>query len=328
MYRSDKERIKTTMLCLRTYRHRMGKYIERKILKLIKDINCIKTRLMIHQYFRKKDFPIEEFIELLKDNNAIISGSLVCKYYMELDFENNDVDIFIEYKKLNSGRYQEDDDGEYCMDDITEWILENCKCNIYNEKIRDSYTLINGLNYSKKIILNNDITFNIITVLCDPYIFIQKNFDIDCCKIIYDGYGVDIQDDIHFNINNMITYCKPSPVCDIRHVYASSYIPENNFPELPIFKEFDILKSTYDYPHIYTKYSKYIDIMKEKINLNDLMDDIREICIDEYNNINIIIKLSTKTWINYFNIIIKIMNYVRYLDRLEKYKNRGFTVIN
>ena len=105
---------------------------------------------------------------IIKSLGGVVSGSTILKFISKINFNTNDIDIYIQ-------------DG--CVDEYyyKQWYFENRKRN------GNSYNMKNIVNViSVKNTKNPDVKIQIIFTINDPKEFIRENFDFNFCKCMYD----------------------------------------------------------------------------------------------------------------------------------------------
>lgn len=300
----------TTLLCLREIKKILGKDIVNHIYH---HLNSLKAIQRFSDYLRVNNVDPQEFNKMLINNNAIVAGSSILKFYMNGSFNINDVDIFVKYSK------------EYPNNGPVEQWIENNNKDIYCYDV-NSYTMVYGILYSKHYVLrDSEFKFNIIVLSMNPQEFIENNFDIDCCKLMYNGIHVYGPYNIYHNIHKRITYAKQSPICSIDNCYRLS----KRFSQS--VKGISDVNGCLTKRLPYTYFQKFC-VVYQRYRITFEWDYINFPGVD----INTLHKLENimdlnKTTSDFDTITtdhLKLIYILTYLERLEIYKRRGFIIID
>ena len=141
-----------------------------------------------------------EFMAELKKYSGVISGSFMfMNFFSDESIESGDIDVYI---------YDPTYDNKRKYHQFECYLLNkfNCyhtACHSYDYKKLDksnqsnqstsNYCIIDGIYYARVYKTKHiDINFILINKPCLPYIY--TNFDLDCCKIVYDGNSVHVYD--------------------------------------------------------------------------------------------------------------------------------------
>lgn len=258
--------------------------------------------------------------------------------------ECNDIDVYI-HDKYFIEKYEENFhktiSGSGNFDNTYhpfEWyIMENIA-----EKHTEtqSYLFMDGMHYSRTYEgENTKINFIMLTEPCIPYI--MNNFDIDCCKIIYDGKNVIVHKiDNLIEGKTMVRYNK----CSINNLYRGKqpyYLSgwHSNNPNSCIlqnsmaFIKFRALYAVYRYNHNNLE-SENINIWyyHEGVKKNLILSE-KDVCTyDKYiseisKKINLyeLFKGPIKKWEKetITDNVVKVISMIRTLERIDKYRARG-----
>lgn len=291
----------TTLLCLKKYKN-----LGRGVLDLIfYHCNNIMAKIRLFNYLENNGIDVKEFNDMLLRNNAIIAGSTMLKCYTNNKFNARDIDIFV------------NNDIDLRENSIYKIITDK-----YNgvPSLSDSYSLIQNIHYSREFTFRNSpLIINVTYVNMDPREFVKNWFDIDCCKIMYDGVNVNISYDVYNGLRKGMSLCRIPPTCNTKNCYRSS--PMIKFtPTCGGFREGALYKRYIKFCDEYTRYKKtfqwnyeyYPDITADMINkLEKIMEhvnyeDNKHIVITDYD--------------------LMLAFHLRYFSRLIKYKNRGINI--
>lgn len=176
-------------------------------------------------------------------NNCYISGSYALKFLLNLNYEPNDIDIYIEY-----------------MPEIYDYLIKDIVLNKFINKIKNEYTSNNN-NIIVKIInftiFNKNIQF--IFTNSQPVTFIKNNFDFDFCTCCYDL------------LNNKFIY-------ETKYNYFEGYIQDNYIKDMTLDNKF----TNYRAVKTISRCIKYINRGFYINNINDFLDHVKNICFYDY----------------------------------------------
>lgn len=271
----------------------------------------------VKQSFNDLGLNHDEFMEQLMQYGGVIAGSFM---FMNFAFETepgknylgspkkfNDIDVYI-YSSLD----QYDPKSISCPDDFyhpfEHYILENIT-DVYEKS--DSYIFTDGIVMSKTF-KTPKIDINVILLRDYPLKYIFSNFDLDCCKIIYDGEKCYV-----YNINELIqgvTSCKYNK-CTLNHVYKDdpphnrgSKILKNTLKSTDAFLRFVQLFNEYSKSTITPTYSKYLRFISLSVDIDELFSGVTS---DNIMDIQLT------------DDIVKVISMIRTHGRIDKYKNYG-----
>jgi hypothetical protein len=163
--------------------------------------NCITNTINhnLHTNFID-DLPL---IDLLKETNAFISGSFILQCILN-EFYDSDIDIYIPYneqsmvlidaffenycKCSDTGEYDGDEAGSNKMKRVLDYIVNhNYEVVILNDELSMNEQLVEHKYKKMDNCKYNYIQFIYLNVPKDNMIdYINKNFDFDLCKNMYD----------------------------------------------------------------------------------------------------------------------------------------------
>ncbi|XWV25490.1 putative ORFan [Tupanvirus deep ocean] len=180
----------------------------------------------------------DNFMAELSKYGGVIAGSFMLMNFAhdgstDLNFfgkpqECGDIDVYICDNEYFKNMYSCEPGAEPCVFHPFELYIKKHITQRY--RMKNSYFFIDGMLYSR-IYLTKKININFILLRepCVPYI--NNNFDLDCCKIIYDGQNIMV-----YQIDNLIQgkslarYNK----CYLDHIYQDKPVywtkpPRRNF---------------------------------------------------------------------------------------------------
>lgn len=296
----------------------------------------------VKQSFNDLGLNHDEFMGKLMEYGGVIAGSFMFmnfafgtqpgKNFLDSPKKFNDIDVYIH---SSLGHYNPKVSS--CVNNyyhpFEHYIMEN----ITNEHEKsDTYIFTDGIIMSKTF-KTSKIDINV-TLLSDfPIRYIFSNFDLDCCKIVYDGVKCHV-----YNINELIlgvTSCKYNK-CTLDHVYKDdvTYDLESNKipPGSTISKSISkyTLKSTdafIRFVQLFYEYRKSTDV-----DNSGQYDAINSTIPPAYSDYLRYISLSVDidelfsgvTCDNIMDIeltddIVKVISMIRTHERIDKYKNYG-----
>lgn len=267
----------------------------------------------------------DSFMTELEKYEGVIAGSFMYMNFVcsrngknPTDLEKiNDIDIYICDK---TDRSKNSIDEYY--HNFEKYIMQN----ITNEvKTTESYIFTDGIILSRTYV-SEKINLNVI-LLNEPAVqFINNNFDLDCCKIIYDGKTCQV-----YNLNDLLkdtTECRYNK-CTLEHMYKDNNIYWTKAPSKigygskysiyftdafakfkKFFKIYSDKKNGIVDPN--DKYTLYLKIISRQVILDDIFENITMENIDQ-------IIMTDK--------IVKIISMIRTHERIDKYKNRGIKLV-
>lgn len=156
---------------------------------LKQDYDLIKVKHEIKLFFDKIGFNGIEFLKLLKDNDAIISGSFILSFLTNNKFTSDDIDIYVKVANIEDLH-----PIEQFLKNIKKKSLEY-KVKKINESNKSVYILDKThrvITYKLLKIKNkkNIAKFQLIYILDHPIEHINKSFDFDFCKVMFDGENI------------------------------------------------------------------------------------------------------------------------------------------
>lgn len=317
-----------------------------EILKIIRsyDLNNVKFRTIC----KLNEFGLDhdKFMTKLMEYDGVISGSFMFMNFFDLGEKMicNDIDIYIcDNLYFNTENLYFHPFENYILENITDKYVT-----------KDSYIYINGMLYSRTYIYDKiNINFILLSNPCKAYIF--ENFDLDCCKIIYDGINVEVfdienliekktivrynkctSDEIYqgkpqysSNTNiNINSYCKmvnSIPFIKFKILYDIYRFNKKLICDFPIYTHTEMIISPNGNNTFNTDFcgSNYVNLYTEFIN-----EIFNTIDLDKLFNNGTIQNLNN---IDLTDDHFKIISMIRTLERIEKYKERGIleiTLIN
>ena len=212
------------------------------------NIDLINSKENIKQSLLNIKFHNTNLYNYLKNNiflsNCEISGSYALKYLLNLDYNPNDIDIYIQY-----------------TDYIYNFIKFRSELkNFINNSKKDRYSNSKDNIIEKMInIIIDNINIQFIFINDSPIDFIKKSFDFDFCTCCY-----NIEFDT-FTYNNNHNYFEGS----IQESYIKDMTLENTFLYYRVVKTIG-------------RCIKYINRGFAINNINEFLDDIKKICFFEY----------------------------------------------
>lgn len=292
----------------------------------------------------------DRFMNELSKYKGVISGSFMFMNLLNAPMKCNDIDIYICDNDYFEKMYQPQESGEInVFHPFETYILENITNNYHS---KNSYLFIDGIKYSRVYISKYiNINFILLNQPCVEYIY--QNFDLDCCKIVYDGKNVSV-----FDLENLLN--RKSTVkynqCCLDHLYAgnscytsiSQQHPANKYTYLTnsiAYIKFKMLHDVYkfnkglilDFPiyeHIDCVFTGNNSIKTTKnfcgvqfINLftNFILQLNKNVNLDQLFNYGSITDFDQ---IQLTNQIVKVISMIRTLERVEKYRKRGINDFN
>ena len=284
----------------------------------------------------------DDFMNELSKYNGVISGSFMFMNLLNTPMKCNDIDIYI----CDNDYFNQSNESKTPFHPFEKYILENVT-NSYHSK--NSYLFIDGILYSR-VYISKYININFI-LLNQPCVeYINNNFDLDCCKIIYDGKNVAVFDLQNFlNRKSVVKYNQ----CSIDHVYQgqsrytsidNQYGP-NKYTYLTnsiAYIKFKMLHDVYkfnkglisDFPiydHIESVFTEnewpcnktiksFSGVQFINLFTNFISQLEKTVNIDELFNHGEITDLDR---VPLTNEMVKVISMIRTLERVKKYKERG-----
>lgn len=297
---------------------------------MAKEKYLIETKNRIIRMMNAYDLNHDKFMIELNKYNGVIAGSFTyINFFPEEAAECNDIDIFIYQAKHHVRDYHPFE--SYLVDYFN---CEHIFCQLhgqYNEK-DDTH---NDIHYARVYKTNRiDINFILINKPCASYI--SENFDLDCCKIIYDGNNVCVHD--FESLMNHKTNVKTHK-CDCQNNKTTANFNIGHFSEtMPFIKLlmfFDVYKylagditnfPTYNHVQIMRTLDKMdIYISNKYCALQQINLYTKIIChIEKTTDIDSILKSATEiSNITVTDQILSLINMIITLERVEKYRKRG-----
>jgi hypothetical protein len=152
----------------------------------------------------------------LKKYNGVIAGSFMyMNFFYNLGIKCNDIDIYIHKREKHYGPILDPFGFENYHHPFEKFIMKNINGN--RVKQTESYIFMDGIILSRTYKCKS-ININVILTDMPVIDFIYENFDLDCCKIIYDGTICKV-----FNINDLIarkTECRYNK-CSLKNIYQN-----------------------------------------------------------------------------------------------------------
>lgn len=298
-------------------------------LLLSNTINNIKNS------FHKLGIDHDMFMTELAKYNGVIAGSFM---FMQFGFtkengtqnflgakcEYNDIDVYIE---------QHEGDKNPRYDDFTQYYhpSENFLVNVFkgcdNNTKSESYIFMDGIVLSRTYKIGNT-NINVVLLSHPPLQFINENFDLDCCKIVYDGKSCHV-----YNIDelcNGVTTARYNK-CSVDHVYRDK--PAYFTDDIPafhsklnctlyrsdafqkfklLFKAYENKKSTKIHANVPSQYDDYLKYISLTVDVNKVFENKT---------------LSSLDRIKITDDVVKIISMIRTHERIDKYKLRGITKV-
>ncbi|AYV85652.1 MAG: putative ORFan [Satyrvirus sp.] len=286
----------------------------------------------------------DKFLDLMREHKAVISGSFMFMNVVNPMADFNDIDIYVyDENHLENMKKIGTDSYFHPIEKYLETLSDGYAC-------KNSYVFIKGVLYSRTYHSSKiDINFILVDMPCKPYIY--SNFDLDCCKIIFDGDLI-----IYYDISTITKKeCFATfNECDLNKLYLGDKLYHATFrPEAIVTyrksKSFIKYKMLYD---VYLFVNKKIDkfptyLWNQQIfeNTHDLITSIPEylcaldsfetyvaimrklrkyINLDEIFDKNTIMNLDTQPLTEK---MVKTISIMRTLERIMKYKKRGMKKI-
>lgn len=292
----------------------------------------------------------DKFMKKLNKYHAVISGSFVLKKLLDAPFKYDDIDIYIydpEYNNNNFYNVKHKDSVSY-YHPIEIHIMKNY-ANEFTTK--NSYELVRGIHYTRTYHGSNT-KFNIIILNENPEFHIYNRFDMDCCKLYYDGNKIHVfnlldlvklKTGVHFN--NSVD---PEKIYQEKHGLINGI--QGNFIFSLIYAKFRILYDIYKRkqdPNY--RFKKHIYIEENKLSFNRISFEVES--INKPNQITICTNNYFEEYSNYLYFIGKLINLdelfskninleegidkdtlgkyiqvclmIQTFERINKYKNRG-----
>lgn len=300
---------------------------------MIKDLK-IKTVSNIRSSLENLGINHDEFMIELSKYNGCIAGSFVFmnfgfsetgKNFLGFPKEFNDIDVYIHYTDIEFGPVGDDPFKNFHPFEL--FIMN--KYTIKHEN-SNSYIFTDGIYHSRTYDIGK-VKINIITLSMDAKQFIEENFDLDCCKITYDGELVECS-----NIDNLLkgtTYFRYNK-CSLGNIYKNGLVeksfvhnsnsegktkyslrtnPHNLYASEAFLKFINIYKiyrntyhnNTYQISEQFKRYYNYMEMYFdfESIFGNLTLDEVKTIAMTDD--------------------IVKIISRIRTFERIDKYKARG-----
>lgn len=276
-------------------------------------------------------FDVDYLCKLLIKYNSIISGSFMLMNLLNLNTRHNDIDIF-----LFDSHFLENRNG---LHEIEKYIIENV-CSITSTK--DEYSTNIGIQYTRTYykkfedINTNAIKINIIVLNMDCQFYINEMFDLDCCKIMFDGESVKTK--FLLDILKKESFAKINTNIDTEYLCMINQF----FPmyECKIFLDlFNIDDKLW-----IKKYGNKFLMYKEKIHPGSVNINYKLKYTNYIIKFSNVIKLlqqsidketSLQIWGKDYNLKemkqyqhLLLHSYIRTILRIEKYKNRGIKSIS
>lgn len=266
--------------------------------------------------------------------NQIISKKPM-NYFGKLQ-ECGDIDVYIRDNKFFEN-YGISGNNDTCYHPFEFYIKKNIT---ENHNTKNSYMFIDGILYSRTY-TTDKIDINFILLKEEPIEYINNKFDLDCCKIIYDGDNVLV-----FNIEDLVNgktkfrYTK----CYIDHLYMDNspffLDKKTNVPYKVSYKnsvdyiKFKMLYEVYLVENqklskysTHTHYDGMIKEIKYSIKTLDDVDRYRRYLrkigdiIDLESVFDSLSRILDK--IELTDDILYIISMLKTLERIDKYRNRG-----
>ncbi len=301
-----------------------------------------------------------DIIEEMVKHKGVISGSFMFNCFTNnpepqnnnyfgrpIDF--NDIDVYFHDTSFVDNKYNteqnqlEDKNSEQIFyHPFEKYIIDNYASKIFT---KDSYLFMKGMVYSRTYIMEKvNINFILLSEPCVEYI--QNNFDLDCCKIIYDGTdvilyktenlingisGVKYNDCSKENLyqngpcyHESFSSYRLSELCKnqskaVSHALRKSTAYKNFMKLCEVYKSSKSSKSSSNIlrrhlfePEEYRKYKRYIDKISNIINFDELYNKIIDYGVSKLD-----------IFCPFFDDVIKVISIIRTLERMDKYSNRG-----
>lgn len=313
----------------------------------------------VKKSFAENGLNHDEFMTELSKYQGVIAGSFMFmnfafiaddKNFLGASREYGDIDVYLNmHQKIENNntstyytalehRYKKS--TEYLFSKPSDDLFynyyhpfEHYLMRTFNPKIQqtDSYIFTDGILLSR-MFHTDKIKINVVFVDQPVQQFINENFDLDCCKIIYDGKTCTA-----FNPDELaqgITRCRYNK-CSLDHIYQNTVTPgcinsyrrysHNYIPtgsgsiyESDAYKKFVLLYQAFinsKKPGTFTvnsDFNRYMELISLKYDLNKIFDDSESF---DYLKINLT------------DDIVKIISMLRTHERIDKYKNRGIKTV-
>ncbi len=287
----------------------------------------------------------DNFMHNLKKYNGVISGSFMySNFYKDENIVCGDIDVFVYnplYDTQNGHKYDETNNDYDFYHKFEKYIIDNFKCVGVN---KETYMCIDGIYYSRKY-KTPKIDINFILVNKPPIKYINENFDMDCCKIIYDGNTIQVYDyNGLMNRTTIVRYNKCTVSNVVGYHITKDMTPRDGSLENPtsFFNSVSYfhLKMLFDvycyknrrldiFPDHHRKISrnKQIEVWNAKNEIENYskMITILNISIDLDKLFDGVLKIDN---LKITDTMIQLVSMIRTLHRIEKYRKRGVRQFN
>ena len=287
--------------------------------------------------------PVDQFISEMMKHGGVIAGSFMLMNYTNDAFEFGDIDVyFYNDPKYEIGNITNNLETyyhpfeKYLMKTFTNGVED------YDKQV---YIALDGILYSRTF-TTAYVNINFVLVNDYPIKFINEKFDLDCCKVIFDGVSCTVynEKDIANGVSNVKynTYTLEHMYMDgpaysqnsranattifynslaftkLKLLYDVYLYNNGKLTHFPVHKTYTNSKTT-KIPKYHCAidkiilYTKFIDIIKKDVDLDYVFKHG-----DGYD-------------LQYFQItgdIIKVVSMIRTLERIEKYRGRGVHTFN
>lgn len=285
------------------------------------------------------------FMDELSKYSGVISGSFMMMNVLELPMECNDIDVYI-FEKDYENRTKTDNYNtmSHIFHPFEQWMINKYRCDHVQ---KESYLFVDGIIYSRTY-KTRYIDINVI-ILSEPCIDQINNFDLDCCKICYDGTDIKIYDpDNLFSYKTHVRYNK----CSSKNLAIGS-VPRSNSHASSVYNlhgyvhnslafiKYQMFYDVYKYQKgklkSFPKYKYYTHIMKH--NGKNRKKRSRHCAASNYLLFDAMVKTISKvvdldmhfdrghigdlTKVPITETTVKIISMIRTLERIEKYRGRG-----
>lgn len=310
-----------------------------------------------------------DFMEELAKYNGVISGSFMLMNFGHTNNKNicgalnyfnkpaecDDIDVYvydpdfltrtIDYSKPL------DFNGNMFFHKFEQFILKKLT---KNGTTKNPYLFIDGILYSRMYITEKiKINFILLSKPCIP--FINENFDLDCCKIIYDGENVYVHDIeslvqgkslARYNkcsldnlyqgkpsywtqsyprevriIHDAVSVRNSLPYIKYKMLHSVYLFNKNIIKQYPKYHHNDVLYTNNKSELVTTNYSgsTYASKYTEYINeIQKTVDLDALFCSGSVLNLDVV---------QLTEVSINVISMIRTLERIDKYKARGITEI-
>lgn len=306
------------------------------------------TKNNVYENLKNYGLDVQMFISKLKEHGCVISGSFMYKSLMnDKDMVFNDIDVIVYDPDFPSRDYNSLNPQNTYAHPFEIYIKDISK----GYYTKNSYVLINGVFYSK-IYKTDNIDINVIITNKPVRQFVNEDFDLDCCKIIFDGDNICV-----YNIDDLLQRKSLARVndYDANKLYQNrntTIIPNNNRSILDdyvsianslAFIKLRMMHDVYLYAHgkisifpTYTHHKHFCNINNNSYNTASHVNVVMSVEQHYQKYLGYIQEISKRIDLdrlfsyptNYHGISLnsdhlKVMAMIRLLERMDKYRSRG-----